>query len=45
MNPKRVKDGAEEDVWKRHDFGNHPPPMGHIKPNRFSVGNFICKVL
>jgi len=48
MAPKRVKDAAEEDVWKRHDFGNDPPLMGHIKSNRFSkksVGSFICKAL
>jgi hypothetical protein len=31
-----VKDEAEEDVWKRRDFGNNPPLMGHTKPNRFS---------
>ena len=34
--PKRVKDWAEEDVWKRGDFGNNPPLIGYTKPNRFS---------
>jgi len=48
MAPKKVKDMAEEDVWKRHIFGNNPPLMGHIKPNRFlkkSVGSFIGSLL
>ena len=30
---RRVKDGAEEDIWKRCDF---PPLMGHTKPKYFS---------
>ena len=32
---KRVKDGAEEDVWKRRDFGNNLPLMRHTKSNGF----------
>ena len=43
-----VGDGEEEDIWKRCDFGNDPPLMGHTKANRFSeksVGSFIGKAL
>jgi len=37
-----MKDGAEEDVWKRHGFGNDPLLMGHTKPNRFSHKNRLA---
>jgi hypothetical protein len=30
-----VKNGGEEDVWKRGSFGSDPPLMGHTKPNTF----------
>ena len=39
---KMVEDGVEEDIWKRHDFGNDPLLMGPHKSKQVFKENWLA---